>query len=63
MKPSRRPQPAAIDEALLGYEAATPHLTPPALPAPRTSQSPKSAARRSVRGVVAAAFARLATPG
>lgn len=63
MHPSRRRPRADPEDVPLGYEAATPHLTLAAPPVPRApSSSPaKPPMARSVRGVLVAAFAMLAS--
>lgn len=67
MKPSRRPRPreidSKIDDTLLGYEAATPHLT-----LPPGSHAAVPLRRRGGRGgarslLAAVAAAMLALPG
>jgi hypothetical protein len=65
MKLSRRPRPreidSKIDDTLLGYEAATPHLTLPAGSLPGALR--RRSGRGGARSLLAAVAAMLALPG
>ncbi|NRF70874.1 hypothetical protein HLB44_28100 [Aquincola sp. S2] len=67
MKLSRRPRPreidSKIDDTLLGYEAATPHLTVPSgsFPSSRTRRRGGRAGARSLLAAFAAVI--MALPG